>query len=71
MNLNGRTQSLFIFVCLTYQTKYLVRVCSFIKRTNIYELPTKRFTNCSLNIRFVYSPGFPDMPILLNDQTQT
>ncbi|MFS8030587.1 hypothetical protein Hanom_Chr17g01535741 [Helianthus anomalus] len=38
-----------MFVCLTYRTKFLVRVCSFIERMNINELPTER-------VRFVYSP---------------
>ncbi|MFS7934047.1 hypothetical protein Hanom_Chr05g00386911 [Helianthus anomalus] len=27
-------------------------------RTNINELPTERFTNCSLNVWFVYSPNY-------------
>ncbi|MFS7913977.1 hypothetical protein Hanom_Chr02g00148041 [Helianthus anomalus] len=43
-----------MFVRLTYRTKFLVRVCSLIKQTKINELPAKRFTNCSLNVRFVY-----------------
>ncbi|MFS8005956.1 hypothetical protein Hanom_Chr13g01243561 [Helianthus anomalus] len=34
-----------------------VHVRSFIKRTNIKKLPAERFTNCSLNVRFVYSPN--------------
>ncbi|MFS7983600.1 hypothetical protein Hanom_Chr11g00976361 [Helianthus anomalus] len=42
-----------MFICLTYRTKFLVHVCSFIKRMNINELPAEQFTNCSLNIRFV------------------
>ncbi|MFS7932442.1 hypothetical protein Hanom_Chr04g00367941 [Helianthus anomalus] len=33
-----------------------VHVRSFIKRTNINEFPAERLTNCSLNVRFVYSP---------------
>ncbi|MFS8022074.1 hypothetical protein Hanom_Chr16g01435231 [Helianthus anomalus] len=45
-----------MFVHLTNRTKFLVHVRSFIKRTNINELPAERFTNCSLNVRFVYSP---------------
>ncbi|MFS7904702.1 hypothetical protein Hanom_Chr01g00039181 [Helianthus anomalus] len=45
-----------MFVHLTNRTEFLVHVCSFIKRTNINELPAERFTNCSLNVRFVYSP---------------
>ncbi|MFS7971040.1 hypothetical protein Hanom_Chr09g00828081 [Helianthus anomalus] len=46
-----------MFVHLTNRTKFLVHVVrSFIKRTNINELPTERFTNCSLNVWFVYSP---------------
>ncbi|MFS7925803.1 hypothetical protein Hanom_Chr04g00289401 [Helianthus anomalus] len=44
-----------MFVCLTYRTKFLVRVCPFIKRMNINELPVERFMNCSMNVRFVYS----------------
>ncbi|MFS7910578.1 hypothetical protein Hanom_Chr02g00107921 [Helianthus anomalus] len=56
MNINERTQPPFTFICLTYQTKYLVRVCSFIKRTNLNELPAEQFMNCSLNDRFVYVP---------------
>ncbi|MFS7982580.1 hypothetical protein Hanom_Chr10g00964571 [Helianthus anomalus] len=47
---------MFMFVHLTNRTKFLVHVRSFIKRTNINELPAERFTNCSLNVRFVYSP---------------
>ncbi|MFS8004437.1 hypothetical protein Hanom_Chr13g01225771 [Helianthus anomalus] len=34
----------------------IIRVCSFIKRTNTNELLAKRFTNCTLHIRFVCSP---------------
>ncbi|MFS7912725.1 hypothetical protein Hanom_Chr02g00133251 [Helianthus anomalus] len=45
-----------MFVHLTNRTKFLVHVRSFIKRTNINELPAERLTNCSLNVRFVYSP---------------
>ncbi|MFS8010227.1 putative GRIP domain-containing protein [Helianthus anomalus] len=41
-----------MFVCLTYRAKFLVRVCSFIKRT------TEWFTDYSLDVRFVYSPSF-------------
>ncbi|MFS7940596.1 hypothetical protein Hanom_Chr05g00466281 [Helianthus anomalus] len=47
---------LFMFVHLTKQTEFLVRVHSFIKRTNTNEPPAERFTNCSLNVRFLYSP---------------
>ncbi|MFS7952653.1 hypothetical protein Hanom_Chr07g00609381 [Helianthus anomalus] len=47
-----------MLVYLTCRTKFLVRVCSFNKQTNITERPAKRFTNCSLNLRFVYSPSF-------------
>ncbi|MFS7970622.1 hypothetical protein Hanom_Chr09g00823071 [Helianthus anomalus] len=54
-----------MFVCLTYRAEFLVRVCSLIKRTRISELPAKRLTNCSLNVRFVSSPKydtcFPNM----------
>ncbi|MFS7977560.1 hypothetical protein Hanom_Chr10g00905371 [Helianthus anomalus] len=45
-----------MFVHLTNRTKFLVYVRSFIKRTNIDELPAERFMNCSLNVRFVYNP---------------
>ncbi|MFS8014830.1 hypothetical protein Hanom_Chr15g01349091 [Helianthus anomalus] len=47
---------LFMFVHLTNRTEFFVHVRSFIKRTNINELPAEQFTNCSLNVRFVYSP---------------
>ncbi|MFS7998526.1 hypothetical protein Hanom_Chr12g01154921 [Helianthus anomalus] len=50
-----RTRHLFMFIHLTNRTKFLVRVRSFIKQTNVNELPTERFTNCSLNVRFVYN----------------
>ncbi|MFS7974970.1 hypothetical protein Hanom_Chr10g00875041 [Helianthus anomalus] len=52
-----------MFVHLTDRTKFIVHVRSFIKRTNINELSAKRFTNCSLNVRFVYSPiqHFPEL----------
>ncbi|MFS8031463.1 hypothetical protein Hanom_Chr17g01546211 [Helianthus anomalus] len=52
-----RTRPLFMFVHLTNRTKFLVHVRSFIKRTNINKLPAERFTNCSLNVRFVYNPS--------------
>ncbi|MFS8028323.1 hypothetical protein Hanom_Chr16g01509241 [Helianthus anomalus] len=52
-----RMRPLFMFVHLTNRTKFLVRVRSFIKQTNVNELPVKRFTNCSLNVRFIYSPS--------------
>ncbi|MFS7966180.1 hypothetical protein Hanom_Chr09g00770811 [Helianthus anomalus] len=42
-----------MFVHLNKRTKFLVHVHSFIKRTNINELLAERFTNCSLNVRFV------------------
>ncbi|KAF5814276.1 hypothetical protein HanXRQr2_Chr03g0109221 [Helianthus annuus] len=53
----SRTQSNNLFVHLVNRTKYLVRVRSFAKRTNIHELPVERFTNCSLNVRFAYNPN--------------
>ncbi|MFS8003339.1 hypothetical protein Hanom_Chr13g01212831 [Helianthus anomalus] len=44
-----------MFVCLTYQKKILVRVCSFIKRMNINEPPppppAEQLTRCSLSFR--------------------
>ncbi|MFS7888899.1 hypothetical protein Hanom_Chr00s000002g01600461 [Helianthus anomalus] len=52
-----RTRHLFVFVHLTNRTKFLVHVCSLIKRTNVNELPAERFTNCSLNVQFVYDPS--------------
>ncbi|KAF5817924.1 hypothetical protein HanXRQr2_Chr02g0058711 [Helianthus annuus] len=55
-NINERTQPLFMFVHLTLQKKFFVRVRSYIKRTNINELPAERFMNC--NVAFVYSPGY-------------
>ncbi|MFS7943857.1 hypothetical protein Hanom_Chr06g00505131 [Helianthus anomalus] len=55
-NINERTRPLFMFVHLTKRTKFLVRVRSFIKRTNTSELPAEWFTNRSLNVRFVCSP---------------
>ncbi|MFS7975909.1 hypothetical protein Hanom_Chr10g00886141 [Helianthus anomalus] len=51
-----RTRALFMLVHLTNRTKFLVHVHSFIKRTNVNELPTERFTSCSLNVQFVYIP---------------
>ncbi|MFS7890289.1 hypothetical protein Hanom_Chr00s000023g01616951 [Helianthus anomalus] len=47
---------MFMFVRLTKRTKFLVRVRLFNKRTNTNELPVEQFTNCSLNVWFVYSP---------------
>ncbi|MFS7961310.1 hypothetical protein Hanom_Chr08g00713481 [Helianthus anomalus] len=52
-----RTRPLFMFVHLINRTEFLVHIRSFITRTNINELPAERFTNCSLNVRFVYSPN--------------
>ncbi|KAJ0621039.1 hypothetical protein HanIR_Chr01g0004121 [Helianthus annuus] len=46
-----RTRPLFMFVHLTNRTKFLVHVRSFIKRTNINELPAERFTNCSVHLQ--------------------
>ncbi|MFS8013167.1 hypothetical protein Hanom_Chr14g01329641 [Helianthus anomalus] len=51
-----RTRPLFMFVHLTNRTEFLVHVGSFIKRANINELPAERFTNCLLNVRFIYCP---------------
>ncbi|MFS7970234.1 hypothetical protein Hanom_Chr09g00818621 [Helianthus anomalus] len=55
-NVHERERPLFMFVHLTKRTKFLVRVRLFNKRTNTNELPAKRFTNCSPNVWFVYSP---------------
>ncbi|MFS7967183.1 hypothetical protein Hanom_Chr09g00782811 [Helianthus anomalus] len=56
MNINERTRTLFMFVHLTKQTEFLVRVRSFIKRTNTNELPAEGFMNCLLNVWFICSP---------------
>ncbi|KAJ0492128.1 hypothetical protein HanIR_Chr12g0571351 [Helianthus annuus] len=45
-----------MFVHLTKQTKFLVLVRLFIKRTNTNELPAERCMNCSPNVWFVCSP---------------
>ncbi|MFS7940473.1 hypothetical protein Hanom_Chr05g00464881 [Helianthus anomalus] len=58
-----------MFVHLTNRTKFLVHVRSFIKRTNINELPAERFTNCSLNVRFVYSPNCYGLKQMLENKT--
>ncbi|KAJ0798086.1 putative DYW domain-containing protein [Helianthus annuus] len=58
-----RTRPLFMFVHLTNRTNFFVHVRSFIKRTNINELPAERFTNCSLNVRFIYSPIFKNLRV--------
>ncbi|MFS8024067.1 hypothetical protein Hanom_Chr16g01458881 [Helianthus anomalus] len=39
-NVIERTRHLFVFVHLTYRTKFLVHVRPFIKHTKINELPT-------------------------------
>ncbi|KAJ0853758.1 hypothetical protein HanRHA438_Chr14g0654861 [Helianthus annuus] len=56
MNIIERTQPLFMFVHVIKRTEFLVRVRSFIKGTNTNELPAEGFTNCSLNVRFIYNP---------------
>ncbi|KAJ0690857.1 putative protein kinase RLK-Pelle-LRR-I-1 family [Helianthus annuus] len=53
-----------MFVHLTKQTKFLVRVRLFNKRTNTNEIPAERFTNCSPNVWFVW-PYFHILPICL------
>ncbi|KAJ0911052.1 hypothetical protein HanRHA438_Chr06g0259001 [Helianthus annuus] len=58
MNAIERTRQLFVFVHLTNRTEFLVHVRSLTKRTNVNELPSERFMNCSLNVRFVYSPTY-------------
>ncbi|MFS7987008.1 hypothetical protein Hanom_Chr11g01016951 [Helianthus anomalus] len=55
MNGTERTRQLFVFVHLTDRTEFLVHVRSLTKQTNINELPAEQFTNCSFNVRFVYS----------------
>ncbi|MFS7909128.1 hypothetical protein Hanom_Chr01g00091131 [Helianthus anomalus] len=56
MNINERTRTLFMFVYLTKQKKFLVRVL-INEQTN--ELPAELFTNYSMNVRFVCSPKSP------------
>ncbi|MFS7965847.1 hypothetical protein Hanom_Chr09g00766941 [Helianthus anomalus] len=51
-----RARPLFMFVHLVNRAKYLFHVCSLTKQMNINDIPTKRLTNCSLNVSFVYSP---------------
>ncbi|MFS7959228.1 hypothetical protein Hanom_Chr08g00688121 [Helianthus anomalus] len=58
MNAIEQTRQLFVFVHLTNRTESLVHVRSLTKRTNVNELPAKRFTNCSLNVQFVYNPSY-------------
>ncbi|MFS7958768.1 hypothetical protein Hanom_Chr08g00682591 [Helianthus anomalus] len=57
MNVIERTRQLFVFVHLTNRTEFLVHVRSLTKRTSVNELTAERFTNRSLNVRFVYSPN--------------
>ncbi|MFS7983964.1 hypothetical protein Hanom_Chr11g00980911 [Helianthus anomalus] len=45
-----------MFSHLIKRTEFFVCVLSLIKLTNTNELPAERFTNCSLNVRFVCSP---------------
>ncbi|MFS8028881.1 hypothetical protein Hanom_Chr16g01515731 [Helianthus anomalus] len=49
-----------MFIRLVKRTKFLVlvRVRLFNKRTNTNEVLTERFTNCSPNVWFVYSPMY-------------
>ncbi|MFS7908569.1 hypothetical protein Hanom_Chr01g00084721 [Helianthus anomalus] len=47
---------MFMLVHLANRMKFLVHVRSLIKQTKVNKLPAERFTNCSLNVRFVYSP---------------
>ncbi|MFS8034264.1 hypothetical protein Hanom_Chr17g01579121 [Helianthus anomalus] len=42
-----------MFVRLAKRTKYLVRLRSFIKRTNTIELPAEQLINFSLNVHFI------------------
>ncbi|KAL9994781.1 hypothetical protein Hdeb2414_s0002g00067221 [Helianthus debilis subsp. tardiflorus] len=59
---NERSRPLFMFVHLTKRTKFLVRVRLFNKRMNTNELPAARFTSCSPNVWFVYSPTHVSQP---------
>ncbi|KAJ0605841.1 hypothetical protein HanHA300_Chr02g0067471 [Helianthus annuus] len=56
-----------MFVHLTKRTKFLVRVRLLNKRTNTNELPAERFTNCSPNVWFVYSPRYIYLLIIKMD----
>ncbi|MFS7898743.1 hypothetical protein Hanom_Chr02g00100591 [Helianthus anomalus] len=47
---------MFVLVLLTNRTQFFVYVGSFFKRTNVNKLLAKRFTNCLLNVRFIYNP---------------
>ncbi|MFS8035193.1 hypothetical protein Hanom_Chr17g01590181 [Helianthus anomalus] len=64
----GKSHSLVWYVTTTFvhvQTKeFLVRVCSFIKRTNTNELSAERFMNCLLNIHL-----FAAITIILQKRT--
>ncbi|MFS7998585.1 hypothetical protein Hanom_Chr12g01155611 [Helianthus anomalus] len=65
-NINERTRPLFMFVHLAKRTEFRVRVRLFNKRTNTNELPAERFTKCSPNVWFVYSPTYIYYKIELN-----
>ncbi|MFS7938946.1 hypothetical protein Hanom_Chr05g00445781 [Helianthus anomalus] len=58
MNTIERTRHLFMSVHLTNRTKFLIHVHLFIKRTNINELLTVQFMNCSSNVRFIYNHNY-------------
>ncbi|MFS7967498.1 hypothetical protein Hanom_Chr09g00786421 [Helianthus anomalus] len=51
-----------MFLHLTKRTKFLVRLRSFIRRTNINEISPKQFTIYLLNVRFIYSYRFSQYP---------
>ncbi|MFS7977578.1 hypothetical protein Hanom_Chr10g00905621 [Helianthus anomalus] len=55
VNAIERTRQLFVFIHLANRTEFFIHVRSLTTRTNVNELPAERFTNCSLNVRFVYS----------------
>ncbi|MFS7957142.1 hypothetical protein Hanom_Chr07g00662941 [Helianthus anomalus] len=63
-NINERMRPLFMSVHLTKRKK--IRVCSFIKRTNTNELSIERFTNYSLNVRFICSHSQNYLPMKPN-----
>ncbi|MFS7916115.1 hypothetical protein Hanom_Chr02g00173331 [Helianthus anomalus] len=51
MNTIEQMRPLFVFVHLTNRTKFLVHVRSFIKRTNINELPAELFAERSVRLQ--------------------
>ncbi|MFS7928763.1 hypothetical protein Hanom_Chr04g00324561 [Helianthus anomalus] len=50
-NINERMRPLFRFVHLTKQMTYLVRICSFIKRTNFPSNGSRLFAKRSVHLQ--------------------